>query len=769
MADIATLGLEVKFDSVEDATDALGKFTDASAKAEKGADGLSSKTGKTSDGLGKVASEGNKAGGALDKVEKSMGGAAIAGNFLIGVLGGIAAGFSVKTVIDYADAWSDMQSRVGAAIGNMEAAPRLMRRIVDIANASYSPLAQTAEIYARNVSVLRDLGRTADETADFTEALNHALVITATKGQQAESVQNALAKAMALGKLQAEGLETVLANGGRVAELLAEQLGTTVSGLRQMATDGKITGDVIAESLIGNLDILRAQAEEMPATVGDAFVRIQTNAIATIGSFDQLTGASGTLAAALIFVADNMDRIITTAATATVAFGTYYVGGMVAAAVATGGLTGALRLLRMALVATGIGALVVVAGELVFQFMRLVTATGGWGNAFKALGAIVAEVWDRIVLGAQAAGARLSAVWEAIRAGFFMMVKAMAGAWANFLHNLAGSIQGIPGLDDAFMGLKDAAIGAGSAVYEFQGKAGEALDAAEKLQIDADRLSEQARAPLKSIEDLSNALTKAAEDQEKLFNPATGGGGGGIPADGVSGSGGGGAGAQGGAASQLENELEHRLQALRDYFYTEQELIAQQRAEHLETLELARQAEMLSQQEYNDYKLMVERDFQQKMAAIKAQEFASALDATGDFFGALASMTAGENENLLRIQKVFSAAAALVNTYMAASQALADPRLGFFAKFAAVAAVIAKGMSLVAAIRSGSKSAASGGGATGVNNAPSAAPAQPEVKPMQAVELKMHGEVFTRETVADLIDKINDMGKDGYNIVVRTA
>src|SRR5690606_15969482 len=143
--------------------------------------------------------------------------------------------------------WSDMQSRVGAAIKNMEAAPAMMRRMVDLANASYSPLEQTVEVYTRNVAVLRDLGYAADGAADFTEALNHALVITATRGERAASVQNALSKAMAVGKLTGDGLETVLSNGGRVAEALAAQLGTTVSGLRQMATDGKITGDVIAQ------------------------------------------------------------------------------------------------------------------------------------------------------------------------------------------------------------------------------------------------------------------------------------------------------------------------------------------------------------------------------------------------------------------------------------------------------------------------------------------------------------------------------------------
>src|SRR5690606_3572145 len=119
---------------------------------------------------------------------------------------------------------------------------------------------QTVEVYSRNVAVLSDLGRSSTEAADFTEALNHALVLTATRGERAASVQNALSKAMAVGKLQAEGLEAVLANGGEVAQVLADRLGTSVSGLRALASEGKITGDVIASALIDRLVDLRTRA-----------------------------------------------------------------------------------------------------------------------------------------------------------------------------------------------------------------------------------------------------------------------------------------------------------------------------------------------------------------------------------------------------------------------------------------------------------------------------------------------------------------------------
>ncbi len=226
-------------------------------------------------------------------------------------MAGLALGaFSVRQVAGMVDGWSDMQSVVGAAIGDMSEAGDMMRRITDIANASYAPLELTARTYASNVSALRDLGRTAEETADYTESLNHMLVLTATRGQQAESVQNALSRAMAVGRLQADGLETVLANGGEVAQALANQLGVTVSQLRGLATEGRITGDVIASALIGSLDDVRDRAGEMPATIEDGFVRIGTSATRLVGELDQALGTSEGVAGILIGVADALTGTI---------------------------------------------------------------------------------------------------------------------------------------------------------------------------------------------------------------------------------------------------------------------------------------------------------------------------------------------------------------------------------------------------------------------------------------------------------------------------
>lgn len=320
--EIAALGLKADSSGVVQATGDLRKLATEAVRAEAAADGLAKGTGRLRDEKGRfipvakragdevrrVGDEERRAAGEADRLTRSTGNVTGSLERMVAMArratGVLAAAFTVNAVAQAADGWSDMQSVVGAAIGDMERAPAVMQDINRLARASYSSLNQTANGFARNVQSLRDLGYSTQGALDYTEALNNALVITATRSDRAASVQDQLSKAMATGRLQADGLETVLANGGRVAQALADELGTTVSGLRQMATDGKITGTVIASALTSNLAQLKAEAEEMPATLADAQGQLGRVITYAIGQIDQATQASGRLAMGLLKVTD---------------------------------------------------------------------------------------------------------------------------------------------------------------------------------------------------------------------------------------------------------------------------------------------------------------------------------------------------------------------------------------------------------------------------------------------------------------------------------
>lgn len=223
-------------------------------------------------------------------------------------LAGVGAVLGTAELARLADTWSDLNSRVRLAAGGVEQGNEVMERLGEVARRTYSSLEQTAEGYLANATTLKELGYTTNQTLDFTESLNNALVVSGAKGQRAASVMDALSKAMALGKLSGDNLNTVIAQGGRVAEALAEGLGVGVNQLRALGTQGKITGRDVVQALSSQMEKLRKEAEAMPATISDGIQLLRNALLEYVGNADQATGVSAKISEALVIMADNFDK-----------------------------------------------------------------------------------------------------------------------------------------------------------------------------------------------------------------------------------------------------------------------------------------------------------------------------------------------------------------------------------------------------------------------------------------------------------------------------
>lgn len=294
--EVAALGLRIDgIGNIDQAATSLDRLVRAAERTADATEGMAENAGDANRELKKVDDTSKKTTSSLSSL----------GSSALKVGGVLAAAFSVTKVIQYADAWSDMQSRIGAVTGDMDGAGASMQRILQIANASYSPLSQTAEVYSRNVATFRDLGKSAAEAADFTEAVNNALVVTATRGEDAAVVVNSLSRSLAIGKLDADAFDTIVSRSPRTLKAVADEMGVTTIELRKLAQEGKVTSDVISRGLVGSLDQLKTEAAEMPATMTDAFVRVGNNVTAFVGIMDQATGASGALAAKIIELSDS--------------------------------------------------------------------------------------------------------------------------------------------------------------------------------------------------------------------------------------------------------------------------------------------------------------------------------------------------------------------------------------------------------------------------------------------------------------------------------
>ncbi len=243
-------------------------------------------------------------------------------------------GFGLAEIQKITDTWTDLSSRVGLAVGSMDAAPKVMERIYAMAQRTYSGLQNTADSFLANAGALKELGYNTNQQLDYTEALNNALVVSGAKSDRAARVIDALGKSMAAGKLQGDNLNTVIEVGGRVAEVLAAQLGVGVNQLREAGKQGKITGDVIYQALTSRLQELTAEAESMPATISDGFQKIANGLMKFVGTMDQASGVSATIAQGLVYVGDNFEHVAVAAAAAAAVLLTQYVPAMARVALA---------------------------------------------------------------------------------------------------------------------------------------------------------------------------------------------------------------------------------------------------------------------------------------------------------------------------------------------------------------------------------------------------------------------------------------------------
>lgn len=243
-------------------------------------------------------------GSSVSRVESRISGSLGNVGSAFGVLG---IALTTTSIIAMTSAWTDLNSRINNAAGGIERGTAVLDQLSIMARRTYSSLNQTAEGYLQNSQALTALGYSTQQQLDLVEVLNNSLVISATRGQAAQSVMSAWSKAMAEGKLSGDNLNTIIQSGGRLSKALADSMGVSVNALRKLGAEGKITTDVMY-GVTSQLATLREEAEQMPATVSDGFVLLNNAVFKFIGQADEAIGSSNDLATALIGIADAIDR-----------------------------------------------------------------------------------------------------------------------------------------------------------------------------------------------------------------------------------------------------------------------------------------------------------------------------------------------------------------------------------------------------------------------------------------------------------------------------
>ncbi|MFN3280105.1 MAG: phage tail tape measure C-terminal domain-containing protein, partial [Tabrizicola sp.] len=350
----------------------------------------------------------------------------------------------------------DAQAKLAQSLGTTVASIQTLERAGELAGVSMGQVEQAT------VQLTRRLSQAASGTGPAVEALRR-LRLSAEDLQRLPLDARIVAIQQALGQFVPEAERAAVASQlfGDRAALVFTRIDTAT--LRQATQDVRDFGVVVSDQdarqiertndAISRLGLIWRGLSNQLAVAAAPALEAVANAMAAVAS------RTGALGIAIRGLFENIGRLTTYAATFAAFLAGRWVAGMVAAALSVRGVATALVVLRGALIRTGFGALIVGAGELVYQFSQLVARIGGVGEGFRLLGDLAREVWSRIGLTLDAALARMAAGWEGLKAAGLSALEGTTAGVVSFGDRTAAIFKGAYDAAVAIWGSLPGAIG----------------------------------------------------------------------------------------------------------------------------------------------------------------------------------------------------------------------------------------------------------------------------------------------------------------------
>lgn len=263
-------------------------------------------------------------------------------NNLLKTMRNIAATAGVTSLVKGFLGLSDSQAQINARLNLMKDETHSVAQLNDLI---YQSALRSRAAYSDTADAVGKMGLNAknafssnEELIAFTEQVNKQFKIGGASAQEQSNAMIQLTQAMATGVLRGQDLNSILAAAPGIARTIEESMGWASGSIKQYAEDGKVTAQVVKNSLLNMADETNEKFASMPMTLSDAMTQgknivqhsakemaqawndfIQTDKGQeilgeTISLFSALTQVGTDALAAIgqgaLFVADNMDMII---------------------------------------------------------------------------------------------------------------------------------------------------------------------------------------------------------------------------------------------------------------------------------------------------------------------------------------------------------------------------------------------------------------------------------------------------------------------------
>ena len=225
------------------------------------------------------------------------------------IAGGMFVGASLS-IAKTADHMQELNSQVKLVTASHEEYVAVNERLHQMANKNLTDISATTGLYTNSARALSNLGKSQEEVLKFTNAVSLAMGVGGKSASEQASAILQLGQAMQSGVLQGDEFRSLAENAPIILDLVAEKLGKTRAEVRELASEGAITSEVIYNALADAIPKLQAMFDKMPVTMSQSFGVLRNNYKKFVGDFvNDTTGLSSVVVKSLLGIANNFETL----------------------------------------------------------------------------------------------------------------------------------------------------------------------------------------------------------------------------------------------------------------------------------------------------------------------------------------------------------------------------------------------------------------------------------------------------------------------------
>lgn len=186
---------------------------------------------------------------------------------------------SVGNVLNISDELTQTMARLNLMNDGVQTTEELVNMVYAAAQDARGSFSEMADVVARFGNNAGDAFSSSEEVVAFADLVQKQMTIAGASTQEASNSMLQLSQALGSGVLRGDELNSIFEQAPNLIQSIADYLDVPIGQIREMASEGEISADVVKAAIFASADDINAKFEEMPMTWAQLWQSMQNTAL----------------------------------------------------------------------------------------------------------------------------------------------------------------------------------------------------------------------------------------------------------------------------------------------------------------------------------------------------------------------------------------------------------------------------------------------------------------------------------------------------------